>query len=182
MSFIILISLFQGSQIMTLIAYFFMFNISLILIEALTDLVIIKKRRWKDTDTNFLIFIRNQLLEKTVVGSIGVIYLMPFYWLTSLFTPINLLAWVLAFFAANLTYYWMYRIAHEHRNLWALHRVHHSSKDYNLSISFRLSILKGFIEWFFLRPMIFIGFSSFSNDSRTYSSSAISNMDIYRTY
>jgi sterol desaturase/sphingolipid hydroxylase (fatty acid hydroxylase superfamily) len=161
MSFTRLISLFEGSQIMTFIAYFFIFNISLILIETLTDLMTSKKRRWKDTGANFLIFIINQILEKTVVGSVGVICLMPFHWLTPLSIPMNLLTWILAFFAADLTYYWMHRIEHEQRILWALHSVHHSSKDYNLSVSFRLSIIEGLIEWIFLIPMILIGFSPF---------------------
>ena len=161
MSFTQLISLFEGSQIMTFIAYFFIFNISLILIETLTDLMTSKKRRWKDTGANFLIFIINQILEKTVVGSVGVICLMPFHWLTPLSIPMNLLTWILAFFAADLTYYWMHRIEHEQRILWALHSVHHSSKDYNLSVSFRLSIIEGLIEWIFLIPMILIGFSPF---------------------
>jgi sterol desaturase/sphingolipid hydroxylase (fatty acid hydroxylase superfamily) len=146
---------------MTFIAYFFIFNISLILIETLTDLMTSKKRRWKDTGANFLIFIINQLLEKTVVGSVGVICLMPFHWLTPLSIPMNLLTWILAFFAADFTYYWMHRIEHEQRILWALHSVHHSSKDYNLSVSFRLSIIEGLIEWIFLIPMILIGFSPF---------------------
>jgi sterol desaturase/sphingolipid hydroxylase (fatty acid hydroxylase superfamily) len=161
MSFTRLISLFEGSQIMTFIAYFFIFNISLIFIETLIDSATTKKRRWKDTGANFLIFIINQLLEKTVVGSVGVICLMPIHWLTPLSIPMNLLTWVLAFFAADLTYYWMHRIEHEHRILWALHSVHHSSKDYNLSVSFRLSIIEGLIEWVFLIPMILIGFSPF---------------------
>lgn len=161
MSFTRLISLFESSQIMTFIAYFFIFNISLIFIETATDIITSKKRRWKDTGANFLIFIINQLLEKTLVGSIGVICLMPFHWATPLSIPLNPLTWVLAFFAADLTYYWMHRIEHEQRILWALHSVHHSSKDYNLSVSFRLSILEGLIEWVFLIPMILIGFSPF---------------------
>ena len=161
MSFTRLISLFESSQIMTFIAYFFIFNISLIFIETATDVITSKKRRWKDTGANFLIFIINQLLEKTLVGSIGVICLMPFHWATPLSIPLNPLTWVLAFFAADLTYYWMHRIEHEQRILWALHSVHHSSKDYNLSVSFRLSILEGLIEWVFLIPMILIGFSPF---------------------
>jgi sterol desaturase/sphingolipid hydroxylase (fatty acid hydroxylase superfamily) len=161
MSFTRLISLFEVSQIMTFIGYFFIFNISLIFIETLTDLITSKKRRWKDTGANFSIFLINQLLEKTVVGSIGVLCLMPFHWITPFSIPMNLLTWVLAFFVADLTYYWMHRIEHEQRILWALHSVHHSSKDYNLSISFRLSILEGLIEWVFLIPMILIGFSPF---------------------
>jgi hypothetical protein len=61
MSFTRLISLFEGAQIMTFIAYFFIFNIGLIFIETLIDLITSKKRGWKDTGAIFLIFITNKL-------------------------------------------------------------------------------------------------------------------------
>jgi sterol desaturase/sphingolipid hydroxylase (fatty acid hydroxylase superfamily) len=69
--------------------------------------------------------------------------------------------WLLALLAADFTYYWMHRLEHEHRILWASHSVHHSSNDYNLTVGFRLSLVEGFFEWAFLIPMILIGFSPF---------------------
>ena len=69
--------------------------------------------------------------------------------------------WLLALLAADFTYYWMHRLEHEHRILWASHSVHHSSNDYNLSVGFRLSLVEGFFGWAFLIPMILIGFSPF---------------------
>jgi sterol desaturase/sphingolipid hydroxylase (fatty acid hydroxylase superfamily) len=146
---------------MTFIAYFFIFNISLIIIDTITDLIRSKQRRWKDTGANIVIFIFNKLIEKTLIGSIGLICLMPIHWITPLAIPMNALTWVLAFLTADLSYYWMHRIEHEKRVLWALHSVHHSSQDYNLSVSFRLSILEGLVEWIFLVPMILIGFNPF---------------------
>ncbi|MFT5878356.1 MAG: sterol desaturase/sphingolipid hydroxylase (fatty acid hydroxylase superfamily) [Dokdonia sp.] len=161
MSFIRLISLSEGSEIMTYIAYFFIFNISLIFLDTLVDFFESTKRRWKDTGANFIIFISSQLLDKTVLGSVGVMCLMPFHWLTPLSIPMSLGTWVLAFFMADLTYYWMHRVQHKHRILWALHSVHHSSKDYNLSVAFRLSMINGLTEWIFLIPMILGGFTPF---------------------
>jgi hypothetical protein len=64
MGFTRLISLFEGAQIMTFIAYFFIFNIGLIFIETLIGLITSKKRRWKDTGVNFLIFITNKLKKR----------------------------------------------------------------------------------------------------------------------
>ena len=55
----------------------------------------------------------------------------------------------------------MHRFEHKHRILWANHSVHHSSEDFNLSVSLRLSIVENAIEWFFLIPMILVGFSPF---------------------
>jgi sterol desaturase/sphingolipid hydroxylase (fatty acid hydroxylase superfamily) len=37
----------------------------------------------------------------------------------------------------DLVYYWNHRLMHEHRFLWAIHVVHHSSERYNLSTALR---------------------------------------------
>ncbi|WP_043706906.1 sterol desaturase family protein [Tenacibaculum ovolyticum] len=161
MSFSKLISLFEASEIMTFVVYFFLFNLGLIILEVLLDFFSSKERRWKDSGANFIIFLINQLLEKTIIGSVGVICLMLFHWITPLNIPMNVFTWIIAFFVADFTYYWMHRLEHEHRILWASHSVHHSSEDYNLTVSFRLSIVEGLFEWIFLIPMILIGFSPF---------------------
>ena len=161
MSFAKLISLFEASEIMMFITYFFLFNVGLVVFEIVLDIVINKKRRWRDSTANVVIFIMNQLIEKTIVGSIGVICLMPIHWLTPLNIPLNIWTWIAAIFVADFTYYWMHRLEHEHRILWASHSVHHSSEDYNLTISMRLSIVEGLFEWIFLIPMVAIGFSPF---------------------
>ncbi len=161
MSFAKLISLFEEAQIMTFIGYFFLFNLGIITLEILVDVFTSKKRRWKDTFANISIFVINQLLEKTIMGSIGVICLVPISWVSFFEPPLNMYTWILAFFVADFTYYWMHRLEHEHRILWASHSVHHSSEDYNLTISFRLSLVEGLFEWLFLVPMVLIGFSPF---------------------
>jgi len=161
MSFANLISLFEEAKIMQLVGILFLFNLSLVFIEVVIDVVTNKARRWLDSAANFTIFVMNQLLEKTFVGWFALIALLPFQWLTPLSIPMNIWTWFLAIIAADLTYYWMHRIEHTYRILWANHSVHHSSKDYNLSVSMRLSILEPLIEWVFLIPMILLGFSTF---------------------
>ncbi len=69
--------------------------------------------------------------------------------------------WLIALLVADFTYYWMHRLEHQHRILWASHSVHHSSKDYNLTVGFRLSLIEGLFEWIFLVPMILLGFNPF---------------------
>ncbi|MFC5048224.1 sterol desaturase family protein [Aquimarina hainanensis] len=161
MSFTELLFLLEKASVMEYIAFFFVFNLSLIAVELLLDVCTAKKRRWGDTGANIAIFIMNQLLDKTVVGGIGVIGLLPISLLTPLEIPHTIWSWVLAFFVADFTYYWMHRLEHEHRILWASHSVHHSSEDYNLTIAMRLSIVEGLFEWMFLIPMVLIGFSPF---------------------
>ena len=67
---------------------------------------------------------------------------------------------MLALIAADITYYWMHRLEHEVRTLWAYHSVHHSSAELNLTTGLRLTWIKGVIEWLFFVPMILIGFSA----------------------
>lgn len=161
MSFSQLISLFEDAPIMTFVAYFFLFNLGLVIIEVLLDLFTSKERRWKDTAANFSIFLFTQLLEKTFYGAVGILCLMPFHFLTPFEIPINTWTWIIAFFVADFTYYWMHRLEHEHRILWASHSVHHSSEDYNLTVAMRLSIVESLFEWIFLLPMVLIGFAPF---------------------
>ncbi|SEC43706.1 Sterol desaturase/sphingolipid hydroxylase, fatty acid hydroxylase superfamily [Tenacibaculum sp. MAR_2009_124] len=161
MNFKQLTFLFEQAPIVKYVAFFFIFNLLLISIEFLLDFFSTKKRRWKDSGANIIIFFMNQLLDKTIVGSIGIIALVPLQYFSLFEIPLNFWTWVLAIFIADFTYYWMHRIEHEHRILWASHSVHHSSEDYNLTIAMRLSIVEGLFEWIFLIPMIIIGFSPF---------------------
>ena len=53
--------------------------------------------------------------------------------------------------------YWAHRISHQQRFWWATHVVHHSSENYNLTVSFRLSWVQHLKLIFFL-PVALIGF------------------------
>ncbi len=53
--------------------------------------------------------------------------------------------------------YWAHRIAHEQRFWWATHVTHHSSEQYNFTVSFRLSWIQQLKVIFFL-PVALAGF------------------------
>ncbi|MCF6348515.1 MAG: sterol desaturase family protein [Flavobacteriaceae bacterium] len=156
-----IINLFETSHLMSYVALFFIFNISIITIEIIVDIIAKKQRRWKDTIANIAIYFLGKITDNLLLGSLGIIALLPIYYLIPYEIPMNWWTWVLGILAADFTYYWMHRIEHEHRILWASHSVHHSSEDYNLTVSFRLSIIEGIFEWMFLIPMILIGFNPF---------------------
>ncbi len=63
-------------------------------------------------------------------------------------------AWLLGFFADDLSYYWFHRSAHHIRWFWASHVVHHSSQYYNLSTALRQTwtgnISGSFIFWMWM--------------------------------
>lgn len=152
---------FETSELMDLVGLFFIFNISLIVLEIIIDFASKKQRRWTDTWSNVAIYFLGQITDKLLIGSISLIGLIPIYYFIPWEIPMTWWSWALGFIAADFTYYWMHRLEHEHRILWASHSVHHSSEDYNLSISFRLSIIEGLFEWAFLIPMIIAGFNPF---------------------
>ncbi len=156
-----LVSLFDAHQIMMIVATLFVVNMAITGFEIMLDLVTKKERRWKDTLANCVIFIAHQVLRRTTFASLGFVALLPFYYLTPLSIPMTAWTWLLALLAADFTYYWMHRLEHEHRILWASHSVHHSSEDYNLTVGFRLSVVEGLFEWAFLIPMIVVGFNPF---------------------
>ncbi len=161
MSFERLTYLFEQADIMTYVAYFFIFNTSLVVFEICLDLLTSKERRWSDSIANISIFVLGLFIEKTGLGILGLLFLVPISWFAFFEIPLNLWTWILAFFVADFTYYWMHRLEHEHRILWAVHSVHHSSEDYNLTVSMRLSLVESLFEWAFLIPMVLIGFTPF---------------------
>ncbi len=153
--------LFETSNIMEIIGLIFLINLALTGAEILVDLLRRKHRRWRDSAANFAIFLTNTFLQNTSFGVIGLLGLLPFSWLTPFDMPMNWITWILALIAADFTYYWMHRLEHEHRILWASHSIHHSSEDYNLTVGFRLCLIEPLFEWIFLLPMILIGFNPF---------------------
>ena len=68
-------------------------------------------------------------------------------------------AWIAAFVAYDLSYYWAHRAGHRIRWFWASHVIHHSSQHYNLSTALRQT-WTGFIglSFIFSMPLFFLGF------------------------
>jgi sterol desaturase/sphingolipid hydroxylase (fatty acid hydroxylase superfamily) len=57
------------------------------------------------------------------------------------------LVWLLALALSDLSFYIYHRASHRMRLLWAVHSVHHTSHNYNLSTALRLSSFEGLIRW-----------------------------------
>mgnify|MGYP001804271005 FL=1 len=86
-----------------------------------------------------------------------------FYLLAEVVVPWELpLTWwvvALAVIAADFTYYWEHRIAHQVRLLWTQHAVHHSSREYNIITGIRFGPLEGVWSLLAHIPLVFLGFS-----------------------
>lgn len=66
--------------------------------------------------------------------------------------------WAAVFVGVELAYYWMHRLSHEVRWLWASHIVHHTPEHIHLASAFRLGateLLSG--NWLFYLPLYWLG-------------------------
>jgi alkylglycerol monooxygenase len=68
-------------------------------------------------------------------------------------------AWgyALALVLYDFCYYWLHRLGHTRRILWAAHNVHHQSQDYNLSTALRQTSSGFLLSWVFYLPMAAVG-------------------------
>ena len=57
----------------------------------------------------------------------------------------------------DLCYYWLHRLGHTRRVLWASHSLHHQSQDYNLSTALRQTSSGFLLTWIFYLPMAAVG-------------------------
>jgi sterol desaturase/sphingolipid hydroxylase (fatty acid hydroxylase superfamily) len=129
-------------------------------LEAIFDLATKRRLGWKETMANVAIDVGNVMLENTIIGTIFVVGFLFTEQFAFAEIPITWWSWVVAVIAVDFTYYWMHRIEHERRILWAVHSVHHSSREYNLSTAMRLSWLESLYEWMFFIPLLLIGFDA----------------------
>jgi sterol desaturase/sphingolipid hydroxylase (fatty acid hydroxylase superfamily) len=72
--------------------------------------------------------------------------------------PYTWWAWVLAFFADDISYYVFHRTSHECRLWWASHVVHHSSQRYNLGTALRQTWTGSLYSFVFWMWMPLVGF------------------------
>lgn len=71
--------------------------------------------------------------------------------------PATWWSFIACFFVLDFCRYWAHRVSHEQRFWWASHVTHHSSEQYNFSVSFRLSWVQQMKIIFFL-PVALMGF------------------------
>jgi sterol desaturase/sphingolipid hydroxylase (fatty acid hydroxylase superfamily) len=70
----------------------------------------------------------------------------------------NPFTWIVAFLLYDdLSYYWMHRMHHEIKILWATHSVHHHGEDFNLATALRQTSTGWLWKWIFYMPMIMLG-------------------------
>jgi sterol desaturase/sphingolipid hydroxylase (fatty acid hydroxylase superfamily) len=137
--------------------------LSLVLLAVVAE-VIWSRRRGVD------LYSRNETLASLAVGAMnrlgGLVTLAVKYAAIAFVArfvpwglPDNAWTFIAGFLVVEVFYYWYHRINHEVPFLWALHHVHHSSPEYNMTTSIRLNVLSNLVGAVWFAPMALFGFS-----------------------
>ena len=147
---------FDSSIIITLaVPAFFI----LIFIELIYGLVSGKSNyRLNDTFTSISLGLISRYIPLLGLGLQGAAFAyVAQYYNLKLFSPSSLWVWVFAFFLYDFCYYWMHRLHHEVKVLWATHVVHHHGEEFNLSTALRQTSTGFLWKWIFYLPIFVVG-------------------------
>ena len=97
--------------------------------------------------------------SKLVLINIGA---LVYAWIQTTFDvavweSVNWWMWGLAFIGYDFCYYWLHRMGHERKILWAAHVAHHQSEEYNLSTALRQTSCGFLLGWIFYIPCFLLG-------------------------
>ncbi len=79
------------------------------------------------------------------------------YWNLKLLPTNSAFTWIFAFVFYDFLYYWMHRLSHEIKFLWATHVVHHHGEEFNLATALRQTSSGFLLKWIFFMPMFIVG-------------------------
>ncbi|MFL2699971.1 MAG: sterol desaturase family protein [SAR86 cluster bacterium] len=131
----------------------------LILIEFLYGLKVGKNNyKLSDTFTSIGLGLISRFPPMLNIGFQGAVFVYAGSYLNLELLPIDSpVTWIVAFLLYDLSYYWMHRMHHEIKVLWATHSVHHHGEEFNLSTALRQTSTGWLWKWIFYLPMIMIG-------------------------
>ena len=114
--------------------------------------------RLNDTVTSITVGMISRFPTMLNLGVQSVIFVyISSYLNMQLLSVKNPFTWIIAFLLYDLSYYWMHRMHHEIKILWATHSVHHHGEDYNLATALRQTSTGWLWKWIFYMPMIILG-------------------------
>ena len=147
---------FDSSIIITLaVPAFFV----LIFIELIYGLVAGKNNyRLNDSFTSISLGLISRYVPLLGLGLQGAAFAyVAQYYNLKLFSSSSLWVWIFAFFLYDFCYYWMHRLHHEVKVLWATHVVHHHGEEFNLSTALRQTSTGFLWKWIFYLPIFIVG-------------------------
>lgn len=126
----------------------------------LSNLHFKKYYTFKGTLINMYLCILNGGIDLVFRGVYIVIlvYIYQFHFISFAFYPF--LYWFLLFVFEDFVFYFEHRIDHFCRFFWAVHVIHHSSEEFNLTTGFRSSVLQPLYRFVYFIPLVLFGFKA----------------------
>ena len=131
----------------------------LIVIEYLYGLKVGKNNyKLSDTFTSLGLGLMSRFPPMLNIGLQGAAFVYVGSYLNLKLLPLDSpITWIVGFLLYDLSYYWMHRMHHEIKILWASHVVHHHGEEFNLSTALRQTSTGFLWKWVFFLPIFFIG-------------------------
>lgn len=120
----------------------------------------LKYYEFKDTITNFSISILDRVTAILFAGFFYFVYNYLYIHFAIFHFEQTWYNWVILFILVDFLWYWYHRAGHEVNLFWAVHVVHHSSNEYNLTVGTRITILQSLVRLAFWGILPIIGFSA----------------------
>src|SRR6478609_4309867 len=113
---------------------------------------------YEETITNISVGIGERVSHILLAGVFFGIYDWIYEYLAPIHFPLDWWVWVGGFFLTDFLWYWYHRLGHEVNILWSAHVVHHSSTDYNFTVTARITVFQHVIRLGFWAVLPFVGF------------------------
>ncbi|MDP4261402.1 MAG: sterol desaturase family protein [Bacteroidota bacterium] len=130
-----------------------------VIFEMIADTITHKKiYKFEDTITNISLGIGQQVIEALIKTLFSFLFLWVYKY--SLFTiPDTIWTFLGVVLVSDFIFYWFHRLSHTVNFLWAIHIVHHQSREFNLTVSLRQPWLHKIAVFSFYLVIPFFGIS-----------------------
>ena len=114
-----------------------------------------------DTATNVLMMVSNMGVDLLMRGISLFMLTLAFDYRFAELNPHSWIYWLTLFLLEDFIFYWLHRMDHTIRLLWAIHVTHHSSEEFNLTTGFRSSVFQPLYRFIWFIPLALAGFNAF---------------------
>ena len=143
-------------QILLLIStplYVFIIGIEILL----SNYRVKKLYNWRDTAANLYLLLISSFIDLSF-RAVYLVILDYIYRHRLIEFDQVVVYWILLVLAEDFLYYWLHRLDHEVRVLWAVHVTHHSSDQMNFTVGFRSSVFQPLYRFIYFIPLAMAGF------------------------
>jgi sterol desaturase/sphingolipid hydroxylase (fatty acid hydroxylase superfamily) len=112
---------------------------------------------WPELSANLFIYVVDTSIRLATWPARLGLFALVYAW-SPLRLPTTALSAAVCYFGVDLSLYFYHRVLHETELGWALHSVHHTGRDFNLSLGVRINWLQRAIDDVVYLPLAVLGF------------------------